>query len=101
MADQDLTQPHMVHCVKLDKELPGLAKPPLKGEVGQRIYDNVSKQAWQMWLEHSKMLVNEFRLDLMSEQGQRIWFDELEKYFWGEGSSAPPEFKPKDGPEGG
>lgn len=96
MTEQDPSQPHMVQCVKLGKKLPGLPKPPLKGEVGQRIYENVSKQAWQMWLEHSKMLVNEFRLDLMSEQGQRIWFDELEKYFWGEGSAAPPDFKPQE-----
>ena len=47
-----------------------------------------------MWLEHSKMLVNEFRLALMSEAGQNVWFAELEKYFWGEGSQLPPDFEP-------
>lgn len=84
----------MVHCVKLGREAEGLEKPPFKGEMGQRVFDNVSAQAWRQWLEHSKMLINEFRLDLTSEQGQRIWMGELEKYFWGEGSEAPPDFVP-------
>lgn len=85
-----------VQCVKLGREAEGLEKPPIKGEVGQRIFENVSKEAWRMWLEHSKMLINEFRLDVTSEHGQRVWFTELEKYFFGEGSSAPPDFVPGD-----
>jgi len=85
-----------VHCIKLGREAEGLDKPPLKGEVGQRIFENVSKEAWRMWLEHSKMLINEFRLDLTSEHGQRIWYTELEKYFFGEGSAAPPDFVPEE-----
>jgi Fe-S cluster biosynthesis and repair protein YggX len=83
-----------VHCVKLDKDLDGLEKPPFKGELGQRVFDNVSAQAWRGWLEHSKMLINEYRLDLTSETGQRLWMTECEKYFFGEGSAAPAEFKP-------
>ena len=86
----------MVHCVKLGKELEGLAKPPLRGPVGQRIFENVSKEAWRMWLEHSKMLINEYRLDLVSESGQKVWMTELDKYFFGEGSQAPAEFVPKE-----
>lgn len=82
----------MVHCVKLGREGEGLDKPPLKGELGQRIYDNVSKDAWRMWLEHSKMLINEYRLDLTSEQGQKIWMAELDKFFFGEGSQLPPDY---------
>ncbi len=85
----------MVHCIKLGREAEGLDKPPLKGEVGQKIYENISKDAWRMWLEHSKMLINEYRLDLTSEQGQRIWLTELDKYFFGEGSAAPAEYVPK------
>jgi Fe-S cluster biosynthesis and repair protein YggX len=88
--------PRMVHCIKLGREAEGLEKPPLKGPVGQKIFENVSKEAWQQWLEHSKMLINEYRLDLVSESGQRIWFTELEKYFWGEGSKVPDQFKPQD-----
>ena len=82
-----------VHCVKLDKDLDGLEKPPFRGELGQRIFDTVSAQAWKSWLEHSKMLINEYRLDLTSESGQRLWMTECEKYFYGEGSAAPAEFK--------
>ena len=83
-----------VHCVKLDKDLDGMEKPPFRGELGQRLFDNVSAQAWKGWLEHSKMLINEYRLDLTSETGQRLWMTECEKYFFGEGSAAPAEFKP-------
>lgn len=82
-----------VHCVKLDKDLDGMEKPPFRGDLGQRIFDNVSAQAWKGWLEHSKMLINEYRLDLTSESGQRLWMTECEKYFFGEGSAAPAEFK--------
>jgi len=81
-----------VHCVKLDKDLEGLEKPPFRGELGQRLFENVSAQAWRSWLEHSKMLINEYRLDVTSENGQRIWMTELEKYFWGDGSAAPAEY---------
>jgi Fe-S cluster biosynthesis and repair protein YggX len=85
-----------VHCVKLDKDLEGLEKPPFRGELGQRIFDSVSAQAWKGWLEHSKMLINEYRLDLTSESGQRLWMTECEKYFYGEGSAVPKEFKAVD-----
>ena len=85
---------YMVDCVKFGKRMEGMAKPPLKGEIGKKIYDNVSQEAWRMWLEHSKMLINEFHLDLMSEHGQQVWMAELEKYFWGEGSQLPPDFQP-------
>jgi Fe-S cluster biosynthesis and repair protein YggX len=83
----------MVQCVKLGREAEGLDKPPFKGELGQRVYENISAEAWRGWLEHSKMLINEYRLDLTSEQGQHIWMTELEKFFFGEGSAKPPEFK--------
>jgi Fe-S cluster biosynthesis and repair protein YggX len=84
----------LVQCVKLGREAEGLDKPPFKGVLGQRLFENVSKEAWRAWIEHSKMLVNEYRLDLTSEQGQKIWMAEVEKYFFGEGSSAPPDFVP-------
>lgn len=84
-----------VQCVKLGREAEALEKAPLKGEVGQKILDNVSKEGWQMWLEHSKMLINEYRLDLTSEQGQQIWYSEMDKFFFGDGSSAPPDFVQK------
>ena len=89
----------MIKCVKLGRELPGLDKPPFtRGEyaaLGQRLYDNVSAEAWRMWLEHSKMLINEYRLDMTHPQHQKTWFNECEKYFFGEGSALPAEFKPQ------
>jgi Fe-S cluster biosynthesis and repair protein YggX len=85
----------MVHCVKLGREAEGLEKQPIKGELGERVFNSVSKDAWKMWLEHSKMLINEYRLDLMSEAGQRIWMTELEKYFFGEGAQLPPDYVPQ------
>ena len=86
-----------VQCIRLGHEAEGLDKPPFKGPLGQRLFENVSKQAWAAWLEHSKMLINEFRLDLTSEQGQRVWMTECERYFFGEGSAAPPDFVPDQG----
>ncbi len=84
----------MIHCVKLGKEAEGLDKPPIKGPLGERVFQHVSKDAWRQWLEFSKMIINERRLDLVSESGQRIWMDELERYFFGEGSALPDEFVP-------
>lgn len=84
----------MVQCIKLGQEAEGLEKPPIKGPLGQRVFENVSKQAWKLWLEHSKMLINEYRLDLMSEAGQRVWMTEMEKYFFGEGAAVPAEYVP-------
>jgi Fe-S cluster biosynthesis and repair protein YggX len=81
-----------VNCVKLGREAEAMDKPPLKGEIGQKIFESVSKEGWAKWLEHSKMLINEYRLDLTSEQGQKVWFTEMDKYFFGEGSAAPPDF---------
>ena len=89
-------EPKMVQCVLFHKELEGLAKPPFKGELGERLFANVSKAAWQNWLEHSKMLINEFRLDLVSEHGQKVWMQECERYFFGDGSALPPDFRPTE-----
>ena len=84
----------MVNCVKLSKELPGLPFKPFQDELGQRIYDNVSMEAWRMWIEHSKMIVNEYRIDLASAQGQKLMLDQAEKYFFGEGAQLPPDYRP-------
>ena len=86
--------PRMVKCVKLGQELPGMVYKPFNNDLGQRIYDNVSQEAWKMWLEHSKMIVNEYRLDLTSQQGQRLLQEQAEKYFFGEGAALPPDYVP-------
>ena len=79
-----------VHCVKLDREAEGLDRPPYPGELGQRIHQHVSKEAWQMWLEHQTMLINEMRLTPVDPKARRFLEEEMEKFFFGEGS-APPE----------
>ncbi len=83
----------MIQCIKLGREAEALEKPPIRGPLGERVYESVSKNAWQMWLEHSKTFINEYRLDLTSESGQKVWMTECEKYFFGEGSATPPGFK--------
>ena len=84
----------MVKCAKLGKELPGIPYKPFSNELGQRIYDNVSLEGWRMWLEFSKMIVNEYRLDLTSASGQKLLHDQAKKYFFGEGAEVPPDYVP-------
>ena len=81
-----------VNCVKLSKELPGIPFKPFDNELGQRIYDEVSMEAWQMWLEHSKMIVNEYRLDLTQRQAHDILLKQADDFFFGEGAALPPDF---------
>jgi len=91
MADdkQGAQQVRMVKCVKLGRELPGLDHPPWKGELGKRIYDNVSKDAWAMWVDHSKMLLNEYRLNPLDPNAQKIMGEQMELFFFGEGAKVP------------
>ena len=86
--------PRMVKCVKFQRELPGLDEPPFENELGQRIYQNVSKEAWKMWLEHLKMILNEYRLNLVERESQKIVKQQMEEYFFGEGSALPPGYVP-------
>ena len=79
----------MVRCVKLGREAEGLDFAPLPGEVGQRIYERVSKQAWQQWLAHQTMLINENRLNIRDPEARRFLSAEMEKHLFGEGSEKP------------
>jgi Fe-S cluster biosynthesis and repair protein YggX len=83
-----------VLCIKLDREGEGLKKPPYPGELGQRIFDNVSSEAWRMWLGHQTMLINENRLSPIEPKDRAFLEQEMEKYFFGEGSAAPSQFVP-------
>lgn len=83
-----------VDCVLLKQEAEGLDFSPYPGELGQRIYDNVSKQAWQQWLAHQTMLINEYRLTPIEPEHRKMLEGEMEKFFFGEGSAAPKEFVP-------
>jgi Fe-S cluster biosynthesis and repair protein YggX len=84
--------PRMVKCAKLGQELPGIVYKPFNNELGQKIYDNVSQQAWMMWVEFSKKIVNEYRLDLTSPSGQNILLEQADRFFFGDGGQAPPEY---------
>jgi Fe-S cluster biosynthesis and repair protein YggX len=89
----------MVMCAKLGRELPGMVYKPFVTELGQRIYDNISQEAWKEWIEHSKRIVNEYRIDLASQQGQKILLEQAELFFFGGGGQAPPEFVPPTEPK--
>ena len=78
-----------IHCIKLDREAEGLDQPPYPGELGQRIYQQASKEAWKMWLEHQTMLINEMRLTPVDPKARKFLEQEMEKFFFGEGSEPP------------
>ncbi len=83
-----------VNCVLLGTEAEGLDYAPYPGDLGARIFDNVSKQAWQRWLAHQTMLINEYRLTPIEPEARKFLETEMEKFFFGEGSAAPKEFVP-------
>ena len=83
-----------VNCVKLKKESEGLRFPPFPGELGKRIFENVSQEAWQGWLEHQKMLVNENRLSLADPSARKYLMEQTEKYFFGSGADSASGFVP-------
>ncbi len=83
-----------VNCIKLGREAEGLAKAPYPGDLGQRIFDNVSKEAWGLWLRHQTMLINEYRLTPVDPKARTFLEEEMDKYFFGEGSDAPDQYVP-------
>ncbi|MGA7981049.1 MAG: oxidative damage protection protein [Chromatiaceae bacterium] len=84
----------MVQCVKLKREAEGLERQPYPGELGERIFENVSKQAWQDWLRQQTMLINEYRLSPMDPKARTFLKEQMEKFFFGEGAELPPDYKP-------
>ena len=82
----------MVQCVKLGTEAEGLDFAPYPGELGKRIYENVSKQGWESWVGHQTMLINEYRLTPVDPKARKFLEEEMEKFFFGEGSETPKEF---------
>jgi Fe-S cluster biosynthesis and repair protein YggX len=86
----------LVNCIKLKREAEGLAAPPYPGELGQRIYNQVSRQAWAEWIEHQKRLINEYRLSLADPKARSFLAAEMEKYFFGGGDLAGTGYVPPD-----
>ena len=83
-----------VQCIKLKKEAEGLKSQPYPGELGKRIFENVSQEAWRMWLSHQTMLINEYRLTPIEPKARKFLEEEMEKFFFGEGSDKPKEYVP-------
>ncbi len=81
-----------VQCVLLGREAPGLDRAPYPGELGKRIYENVSKEAWARWVQHQTTLLNEYRLTPIDPKARKFLEGEMEKFFFGAGSSKPKEF---------
>ncbi len=86
----------LVNCVKLNKEAEGLERVPYPGELGQRIFENVSKEGWQEWLKFQTMLINENRLSPVDPKSRKFLETEMEKFFFGEGSVPPPDYVAPD-----
>ena len=85
---------HKVFCAKLKQELPGLPEPPFDSELGQKIYNQVSQQAWSQWTEYCKMLLNEYRLNPARKQDQEVIVKQMEQFFFGEGAAPPAQYVP-------
>src|SRR5580698_3754500 len=84
-----------VFCVKFQKELPGLDAPPWPGELGQRIFENVSADAWKLWEDRMKMILNEYRLMPWQKEAQDLVAKHMEDFFFGEGAALPPGYVPQ------
>ena len=86
----------MVHCAKLGKEAEGLDRPTYPGELGKRIYENISKEAWGMWVKHQTMLINEYRLSPIDPKARKFIEGEMEKFLFSSESSMPEGFVPPE-----
>ena len=86
----------MVQCAKLGKELPGLDELPFEDELGQRFFNSISQQAWEMWAEHLKMVINEYRLNPGTMEAQELILKQMEQFFFGDGTQLPPDYVPPE-----
>jgi Fe-S cluster biosynthesis and repair protein YggX len=86
----------MVKCIKLGREAEGLDLPPYPGELGKRIWENVSKEAWQGWIRHQTMLINENRLNLADPRARKYLGEQMEKYFFGSGADVASGYIPPE-----
>lgn len=84
----------IVYCVKLKKEGTGLANPPYPGEMGQKIFQQISQEAWELWLKHQVMLINEYRLSTLDPDARQFLLKEMENFLFGDGSQAPSQYVP-------
>jgi Fe-S cluster biosynthesis and repair protein YggX len=93
--------PRMVKCVKLGRELPGLEKPPFPGPLGQRIYEHISKQAYDMWPAQSTLIINHYGLNMADPEARKILREQMEEFFFGSEAKMPEGWIPEDDDDGG
>jgi Fe-S cluster biosynthesis and repair protein YggX len=86
----------MVQCAYLKREAIGLDRPPYPGELGKRVYESISKEAWALWLQHQTMLINEYRLTPMEPKARKFLEGEMEKFLFGAGSKPPEGYRPQE-----
>lgn len=86
----------LIHCNKLQKQAEGFETPPYPGDLGKRIYEEISKEAWQMWINHQTMLINEYRLSMLDPKARTFLATELEKFLFGSGSAIPQGYIPPE-----
>lgn len=84
----------MVQCVKLGRELPGLDEPPFPGPLGERIYNEVSRQAWRLWPAQETILINHYGLNMVDPKGQLFLMEQMEEFYFGEGAQMPEGWSP-------
>lgn len=84
--------PRTVYCQYLKREAPGLERVPYPGELGKRIYENISAQAWQEWVRHQTMLLNEYRLSPIEPKARKFLVEEMEKFLFAGGSAKPTDY---------
>lgn len=85
----------MVQCAKLGIEAEGLERPPYPGDLGKKIFENISKQAWQQWMGQQTILINEYRLSVIDPKGRAFLEEQMKKFLFGDGADMPEQFSPK------
>ena len=88
-AGWEVSMPRMVTCVKLGRELPGLEAPPFPGELGLRIFENVSEEAYRLWTRHATILINHYGLHPADPETRKMLRKEMEEFFFGENAQMP------------
>jgi len=91
-----MTEQRMVQCVKIGKELPGLDTPPRNDELGQRIFENVSVDGWQLWLNQQTILINHYALNMADPKAHEFLSEQLEEFFFGLGAQVPGDWIPEE-----
>jgi Fe-S cluster biosynthesis and repair protein YggX len=86
----------MVQCAYLKREAPGLDRPPYPGDLGKRVYESISKEAWSLWLKHQTMLINEYRLTPIEPKARKFLEGEMDKFLFGLGAKPPEGFRPQE-----